>query len=64
MEIDSDVEREEVEGLLRELMDGKMGKQMKEKAMELKQRAERATKQGGSSYINFHMLVQNLKEES
>lgn len=64
VEIDSDVEREEVEGLLRELMDGKMGKQMKEKAMELKQRAERATKQGGSSYINFHKLVQNLKEES
>lgn len=64
LEIDSDVKREEVEGLLRELMDGKMGEEMRGKAIELKKRAERATKQGGSSYINFDMLVQNLKGES
>ncbi|KAL2491851.1 UDP-glycosyltransferase 85A1 [Abeliophyllum distichum] len=64
MEIDSDVKREEVEGLVRELMGGKMGKEMREKAMELKKKAERATKQGGSSYINFDLLLQHLKGES
>uniref|UniRef100_A0A5B7C978 Glycosyltransferase n=1 Tax=Davidia involucrata TaxID=16924 RepID=A0A5B7C978_DAVIN len=63
MEIDTDVRREKVEGLVRELMEGEKGKDMKEKAMEWKKRAEEATKPGGSSFINFNILVNYLKQE-
>lgn len=61
MEIDSDVKRDQVEGLLRELMDGVKGKEMREKAMEWKRKVEKATQPGGSSYNNFEMLVTQLK---
>ncbi|KAG8368652.1 hypothetical protein BUALT_Bualt15G0067800 [Buddleja alternifolia] len=63
MEIDVNVEREDVEGLVRELMDGKTGLKMREKIMEWKKKAERATKPGGESYIEFDLLVENLKGE-
>ncbi|KAI4299103.1 hypothetical protein L6164_032594 [Bauhinia variegata] len=61
MEIDNDVKREQVEGLVRELMGGEKGKEMRKKAMEWKHRAEVATSPGGSSYINFNNLVKQLK---
>ncbi|KAL0335102.1 UNVERIFIED_CONTAM: 7-deoxyloganetin glucosyltransferase [Sesamum radiatum] len=61
MEIDADVERGEVEGLLRELMEGRKGVELKEKVSEWKKRGERASRPGGSSYINFDLLVENLK---
>ncbi|KAA8536451.1 hypothetical protein F0562_028929 [Nyssa sinensis] len=63
MEIDTDVRREQVEGLVRELMKGEKGKEMREMVTEWKKRAEAATKPGGSSYINFDMLVKHLKQE-
>ncbi|XP_019171575.1 PREDICTED: 7-deoxyloganetin glucosyltransferase-like [Ipomoea nil] len=61
MEIGSDVKREQVEGVLRELMEGEKGEGMREKAMEWKRKVEKATKPGGSSYNNFEMLVTQLK---
>ncbi|XP_043719323.1 7-deoxyloganetin glucosyltransferase-like [Telopea speciosissima] len=58
MEIDSDVKREEVEGLVRELMeDGEKCKSFRLKAMEWKKKAEEAAKPGGSSYINFYQRL-------
>ncbi|WCJ18728.1 UDP-Glycosyltransferase superfamily protein [Euphorbia peplus] len=60
MEIDNNVKREEVENLVRELMDGEKGKAMRKKAMEWKMKAEEATRPGGSSYTNLDELVKFL----
>lgn len=62
MEIGSDVKREEVEGLVRELMGGERGKKMRDKAVEWKHKVHEATSPGGSSYINFITLVGQMKQ--
>ncbi|KAJ1402231.1 UDP-glycosyltransferase family, conserved site [Sesbania bispinosa] len=61
MEIESDVNREQVEGLVRELMEGEKGKEMRKNAVEWKEKAEAATSLGGSSYNNYDSLVLQLK---
>ncbi|KAM7474864.1 hypothetical protein LguiB_022107 [Lonicera macranthoides] len=63
MEIDGDVRRERVEGIVRKLMEGEKGKDMRTKAFEWRERAKVATTVGGSSYTNFDMLVNHLKKE-
>lgn len=60
MEIDGDVKREKVEEVVRELMEGKKGREMRVKAMDLKMKAQVATDFGGSSYCNFEKLVNDL----
>ncbi|KAF2294101.1 hypothetical protein GH714_007519 [Hevea brasiliensis] len=60
MEIDSDVKREKVEQVMRELMEGKKGKEMRVKAMDWQRKAQVATNLGGSSYSNFERLVNDL----
>ncbi|XP_073010065.1 7-deoxyloganetin glucosyltransferase-like [Typha latifolia] len=60
LEIDSNVRREEVEGLVREVMEGEKGKEMRLKAKEWKEKAEEATKGGGSSKENMDRLVHYL----
>ena len=60
MEVDGDVKREDVEKLVRELMDEEKGKKMKKKAMEWKKLAEEAIIPGGSSYNNFNKLLSNV----
>ncbi|KAF5198149.1 Udp-glycosyltransferase 85a8 [Thalictrum thalictroides] len=57
MEIDSNVKRDEVENLVRELMEGEKGQKMKMKAMEWKKKAIEATAPGGSSYVNIDKLI-------
>ena len=57
-----DVKREKVEGLVRELMEGEKGMEIRKKVMEWKKRAQAVTKSGGSSYTNFDSLVRKLKE--
>ncbi|RWR79285.1 7-deoxyloganetin glucosyltransferase [Cinnamomum micranthum f. kanehirae] len=64
MEIDNNVKREEVEGLVREMMEGEKGKEMRNKAIEWKSLAEIATKPGGSSYKNFDGLVNQMESEN
>ncbi|KAL7206024.1 hypothetical protein ACSBR2_018859 [Camellia fascicularis] len=64
MEVDGGVRRKKVEGLVRELMEGEKEKEMRRKAMEWMKRAEEATRPGGSSYVNFDMVVKHLKQES
>ncbi|XP_073261725.1 7-deoxyloganetin glucosyltransferase-like [Populus alba] len=65
MEIESNVKRDEVEKLVRELMEGEKGKDMKTKAMEWKTKAEEAawtatTGVSGSSSMNFDKLVDDV----
>ncbi|XP_058192987.1 7-deoxyloganetin glucosyltransferase-like isoform X2 [Rhododendron vialii] len=60
LEIDSDVKREEVERLVREVMGGEKGKKMKSKAMEWKELAEKATGSDGSSTLSLNKLVDKL----
>ncbi|KAK8568341.1 hypothetical protein V6N13_106264 [Hibiscus sabdariffa] len=60
MEIDSDVKRDEVEKLVRELMEGKKGKEMKKKSMELKKKAEEAASLNGPSFLNLESLINEV----
>ncbi|XP_059313760.1 7-deoxyloganetin glucosyltransferase-like [Lycium ferocissimum] len=59
MEI-NDLKRSEVEILVRELMEGKKGKKMKLKVVNWKEEAEKAVSPGGSSYINFNKLFNEV----
>ncbi|KAJ9174879.1 hypothetical protein P3X46_013479 [Hevea brasiliensis] len=63
MEIDNDVKRDEVEKLVRELMDGKKGKEMKSQAMDWRTKAEEATIPGASSHRNLDQLVEFLQRK-
>ncbi|KAL7262590.1 hypothetical protein ACSBR1_000869 [Camellia fascicularis] len=61
MEINSDVKREEVDRMVRELMGGEKGKEMKRKVMEWKKLTKEATARSvGSSYLNFEKLVRSV----
>ncbi|PON50343.1 UDP-glucuronosyl/UDP-glucosyltransferase [Trema orientale] len=63
MEIESDAKRDEIEGLVRELMDGEKGREMKKRALQWKKLAEETTSGGsdsGSSFLNFEKLVDQL----
>ncbi|KAL3515527.1 hypothetical protein ACH5RR_022429 [Cinchona calisaya] len=57
MEVNVNVERNEVENVVRELMDGEKGVAMRRKAMEWKRKAEEATGLDGSSFLNFNRIV-------
>jgi UDP:flavonoid glycosyltransferase YjiC (YdhE family) len=57
MEIDTNVKRDEVEKLINELMVGDKGKKMRQKAMELKKKAEKNTSPGGCSYNNLDKVI-------
>ncbi|CAA7060496.1 unnamed protein product [Microthlaspi erraticum] len=57
-EIGGDVKREEIETVIRELMDGESGKKMRAKAEEWRRLAEEATEsKRGSSVVNFETVV-------
>ncbi|KAH7652799.1 UDP-glucuronosyl/UDP-glucosyltransferase protein [Dioscorea alata] len=60
MEIDEHVERDDVERLIRELMSGEKGKEMKCKVVKLKEFAWRACEDGGSSLLEMESLVNDL----
>ncbi|KAJ0975003.1 hypothetical protein J5N97_016968 [Dioscorea zingiberensis] len=60
MEIHNEVKREQVEELIVKLMDGDKGKEMMEKVVEWKEKAIRATQAGGSSFVNFHRVLDEL----
>lgn len=63
MEIDNNVKRDEVELLVREMMDGEKGKKMKENAVEWRRKAEEAAAAiAGSSYLSFEKLIEELKQ--
>ncbi|KAF3445117.1 hypothetical protein FNV43_RR14810 [Rhamnella rubrinervis] len=60
MEINKDVKRDEVEKLVRELMKGEKGKEMKKNVLKWKKLAEDATSPNGSSSKDLDNLVSNL----
>ncbi|KAG5111135.1 hypothetical protein JHK82_040358 [Glycine max] len=56
-----DVEREKIETLVRELMDGEKGKEMKKKALQWKELAESAAfRSVGSSFANLDNMVRDV----
>ena len=67
MEMGAVVEREEVRRMVVEVMEesSEKGKDLKEKALEWKRKAEQAARPGGSTYQNLekvlHMLLNNFK---
>nr|ADV36300.1 glucosyltransferase [Linum usitatissimum] len=60
MEIDKDVKRNDVEELVRELMNGDKGKKMRSKAQDWAKLAREATSPGGSSVLNLDRLVSQV----
>ncbi|XP_019172087.1 PREDICTED: 7-deoxyloganetin glucosyltransferase-like [Ipomoea nil] len=60
VEIDSDVNRENVGSVVRELMEGEKGREVKKKATFWKERAEAATSGGGSSFSNLDKLIREV----
>lgn len=60
MEIDSNVRRDAVAGLITELMEREQGKQMRRKAREWRDKCIQATKPGGASRRNFDDLVREV----
>ncbi|KAF5199663.1 Udp-glycosyltransferase 85a8, partial [Thalictrum thalictroides] len=60
MEMDKDVQRDKVEELVREVMEGDKGKKMKEKAIEWKKSAHESTKPGGPSYVNLDKVIKEV----
>ncbi|KAJ0098249.1 hypothetical protein Patl1_28212 [Pistacia atlantica] len=57
MEVNEDVKRDDIKALVKEMMDGKKGKKMRQKAEEWKKKAEEATDIGGKSYNDFNRLI-------
>ncbi|KAJ0975001.1 hypothetical protein J5N97_016966 [Dioscorea zingiberensis] len=60
MEIDNNVEKGEVQRLIKELMVGDQGKEMKRKVVELKEFAVKACEAGGLSCLDMEKLVSDL----
>jgi UDP:flavonoid glycosyltransferase YjiC (YdhE family) len=60
MEIDSNVRRDAVAGLITEIMVGEKGKGMRKRAVEWKECALKAAMPGGSSHRNFDELVRDV----
>jgi UDP:flavonoid glycosyltransferase YjiC (YdhE family) len=61
MEIDGGVKRGEIANLLRELMAGEKGKELKKKAVDWKKLAEEATSgPNGSSYVNIEKMTNEV----
>ncbi|KAL7192471.1 hypothetical protein ACSBR2_024330 [Camellia fascicularis] len=60
IEMNKDVKRDEVEKLVRNLMEGDQGKELKQKIMEWKKLAVEATSDGGSSFMNLEKLVNEV----
>jgi UDP:flavonoid glycosyltransferase YjiC (YdhE family) len=62
MEIGGNVKRGEVEAMVRELMDGEKGKEMRRMAGGWKDKATAAIMEGGSSYKNLEKLIEQMNQ--
>ncbi|XP_020582509.1 7-deoxyloganetin glucosyltransferase-like [Phalaenopsis equestris] len=60
MEIDNNVKKVEVEGLIREMMAGEKGKEMRAKAVKWKESAADAVSQLGSSFVNLEKVIKEV----
>ncbi|KAL0422392.1 UNVERIFIED_CONTAM: 7-deoxyloganetin glucosyltransferase [Sesamum latifolium] len=57
VEIEGDVRKGKVEKMVRVMMEGEKGKEMRKKALEWKDKASAAAKPGGSSFTNLETLI-------
>ncbi|PRQ55677.1 putative 7-deoxyloganetin glucosyltransferase [Rosa chinensis] len=57
MEVNNDVKCNDIEALVKEMLEGEKGMKMRRKAEEWKKKAIAATDTGGSSYNNFERLI-------
>ncbi|KAJ4838042.1 hypothetical protein Tsubulata_049518 [Turnera subulata] len=57
VEVKHDVKRNDIESLVREMMEGDSGKLRREKALDWKRKAEEAANVGGLSYNNFNRFI-------
>ncbi|KAI3915346.1 hypothetical protein MKX01_035605 [Papaver californicum] len=64
MQIDHNVTRNEVEKLVKELLEGEKGKEMKHRAMAWKKKAEDAVAPDGPSFVNLDEIVNDLLRTS
>lgn len=60
LEISNNVKRDDVVKHIRELMGGEKGKDMRRKALKLKDSAIKATEQGGSSFLNLERVINEV----
>ncbi|CAA0807337.1 UDP-glycosyltransferase 85A2 [Striga hermonthica] len=60
VEIEGEVRREKVAELVKLLMEGEKGKEMRKKAAEWKEKARSAAWPGGSSYENLELLIDDV----
>ncbi|KAI3971255.1 hypothetical protein MKW92_041304 [Papaver armeniacum] len=60
MQIDHNFTRNVVTKMVKELMEGEKGKEMKHRATEWKQKAEDAVAPGGSSFVNLDKIINEL----
>ncbi|KAI8003944.1 7-deoxyloganetin glucosyltransferase [Camellia lanceoleosa] len=61
VEMDNDVKRDVVERLVKELMDGHKGKEMKKRVMEWRKMAEKATMSlSASSFLNLEKMIMQV----
>ncbi|PIN05077.1 7-deoxyloganetin glucosyltransferase [Handroanthus impetiginosus] len=60
LQIEGNVERGKVVELVKVLMEGEKGKDMRKKALEWKDKAQLAGKPGGSSYHNLEFLINDM----
>ncbi|XP_038719566.1 linamarin synthase 2-like [Tripterygium wilfordii] len=58
MEINHDVKRNEIENIVKEMMEGDDGKGKRQKALDWKKKAEDAINVGGSSCSNFNRFIE------
>ncbi|KAG5616074.1 hypothetical protein H5410_015898 [Solanum commersonii] len=61
IEIEEDVKREEIERIVKEVMEGVKGKEIKRKTMEWKQEIQKAVNpNGGSSYLILDKPIEEV----
>ncbi|KAF6152045.1 hypothetical protein GIB67_031367 [Kingdonia uniflora] len=60
MEIDTAVKRKEIERIVKEMMEWEERKKMRKKASEWREKAEKTTNGGGSSYNNFDRVIKEV----
>ncbi|KAE8717848.1 UDP-glucosyl transferase 85A2 [Hibiscus syriacus] len=60
MEINPDVKRDDVESLVREMIERDDGQRIRQKALEWKKKAEAAINNGGSSLTNFDRMIEEI----
>lgn len=60
VEVDHEVERGKIERVVKDVMEGEKGKEMKDKALEWKRKANKAIGVGGSSYEDFARFIKEI----